>query len=375
MKFSSIVGHSELKRHLVNRAKEKRISHALLFLGQEGSGNLPMTVAFAQYLVCESPGEDDSCGKCSACIKMEKLVHPDVSFTYPVAPKEKISKPRSVDFIGQWREQFLSNPYLKYNEWMEGLALDNKQGIISVFESADIISRLNLKSVEAPYKIVILWLPERMNQEASNKLLKIIEEPPDDTLFFLACENQELLLSTIISRTQLVKVSRISDKEMLQVLTEKHNLDHTNARRIVHMADGDYNEACKLAENDGGETDLNQRFLIWMRSCLKLNMQSINELSQEFGSNSRETQKNFLLHAISIARECMLINYADRSLVRLEGKDLEDIQRFSPFVNEKNVHAFTDELNTAHFHLERNANSKMLFTNLSFTMYRLLNAK
>ena len=373
MKFSSVIGHSEVKNRLIHSAKERRVSHALLFLGPEGGGNLPMAIAFAQYLICEAPSETDSCGICAGCKKLEKLVHPDVSFSYPVAPKDKISKPRSIDFAPQWRKEVVDNPYLSYNEWMESLSLDNKQGIISVHESADIVSRLSLKSVEAPYKIVIIWLAERMNDEAANKLLKIIEEPPDDTLFFLVAENHERLLNTIISRTQLIKVSRVNENDMLQVLTEKHGLDKIIARRIVHRADGDYNEAQKMLENDEADTDLNQKFLLWMRNCHRLNIREINQLSQEFGGESRETQKNFLLHALSVTRECLLLNYGDRSLVRLEGKDLEDIKRFAPFVNEKNIDSFSEELNKAHFHLERNANSKLLFTNLSFSMHGLLN--
>jgi DNA polymerase-3 subunit delta' len=373
MKFSSIIGHEEVKGRLLQSAKDKRVSHALLFLGPEGSGNLPMAIAFAQYLVCERPLENDSCGECPACKKMEKLAHPDVSFSYPVAPKEKISKPKSVDFIIQWRQEILSNPYLNYNEWMENLELDNKQGLISVDESADIVSRLTLKSVESPYKIVIIWLPERMNTAAANKLLKILEEPPDLTLFFLVSENHELLLTTIISRTQLLKVNRISDEDMLNALVQKHLVEKQLARRVVHMADGNYNEALKMIQNDEEDTNLTQNFLLWMRSCLKLNVTGINQLSQEFGGESRESQKNFLRHAINITRECMLINYGDRSLIRLEGKDLEDINRFAPFINEKNIYSFNDELNKAHFHLERNANSKILFTDLSFSIYKLLN--
>ncbi len=375
MKFSVVIGHNEVKQRLILSAKEKRVSHALLFLGQEGSGNLPIAIAFAQYLICENRTATDSCGQCSSCKKMEKLAHPDVSYSYPVAPKEKISKPKSVDFISQWREAVIANPYLSYNEWMESLSLDNKQGIISVEESADILNRLSLKSVEAGYKIVIIWLPERMNASSANKLLKIIEEPPDDTLFFLVAENYELLLTTIVSRTQLIKIGRISDDDMLDALVEKHGVEKTAARRIVHRADGDYNEALKMIENDSGATDMNQKFLQWMRSCLKMNMQGINEMSQEFGSESREAQKNFLRHAMTIARECLLINYGDRSLVRLEGKDLEDIKRFAPFVHSGNIHAFSDELNKAHFHLERNANSKLLFMDLSFAVYELLKQK
>ncbi len=372
MKFSSVIGHSEIKHRLLHSAKEKRVSHALLFLGPEGCGNLSLAIAFAQYLECEQPTETDSCGICPGCKKMSKLAHPDVSYSYPVAPKDSIKKPRSVDFVTQWRECVLDNPYLNYNEWMESLSLDNKQGIISVEESADIVNRLTLKSVEAPFKIVIIWLAERLNASAANKLLKIIEEPPDNTLFFLVAENYEFLLTTIVSRTQLIKVGRISDADMLDTLVEKHSLDQSTARRIVHRADGDYNEALKMIKNDEGDADLNQKFLLWMRNCLKLNVTGITSLSQEFGGQSREAQKNFLKHALSITRECLLINYGDRSLIRLEGKDLEDIQRFAPFVNEGNISAFTEEINKAHFHLERNANSKLVFADLSFNIHQLL---
>ena len=375
MKFASVIGHGEVKSRLIQSALDSRVSHALLFLGPEGSGNLPMAIAFAQYLVCEKRTEFDSCGQCPGCKKMEKMAHPDVSYTYPVAPKEKISKPKSSDFITQWREGVIANPYLNYNDWMEGLELDNKQGIISVEESADILNRLSLKSVESMHKIVIIWLPERMNASSSNKLLKIIEEPPEDTLFFLVSENHELLLPTIISRTQLIKINRISDADMQEAIQKVHHLEAAAARRLVHRANGDYNETLKLIRNDEADADLNQKFLSWMRSCLKLNMTGIQEHSQEFGLSSRESQKNFLRHSLDIVRECLVINYGDRSLIRLEGKDLDDIQRFAPFVNQANVDGFADELNKAHFHLERNANSKLLFTDLSFSIYRLLNTK
>ena len=372
MNFAAVTGHSEVKQKLVQAADERRVSHALLFLGNEGSGNLPLAIAFAQYLVCENPANGDSCNECSGCKKMNKLVHPDVTFSYPVATKEKIKKPKSIDFITEWRDNVLDNPYLNYNDWMESLELDNKQGLISVEESGHILNRLSLKSVEAKYKIVIMWLPERLNGEAANKLLKIIEEPPDSTLFFLVSENYESLLPTIISRTQLVKVPRINDNDMYEALTGRLNVEKTFARRIVHRADGDFNEALKISQEDDAETDLNQRFLMWMRNCLKLNVLGIAQQSQEFGGESRESQKYFLKHALSVARECMLINYADRSLVRLDGKDLEDIQRFAPFVNANNIEEFAGELNKAHYHLERNANSKLLFTDLSFAMHRLL---
>ena len=375
MNFASVIGHRQVKHRLLTAARDKRVSHTLLFLGPEGSGNLPMAMAFAQYLVCEDPGENDSCGTCSACLKMNKMVHPDVTYTYPVAPKEKISKPKSVDFVAQWRQAVLENPYLSYNDWMLTLDLDNKQGLISVEESSDIINRLNLKAVEAPYRIVIIWLPEKLHTSAANKLLKILEEPPQDALFFLVAENYEDIMQTILSRTQLVKVGRISDEEMFGVLTDKHGLDKITARRMVHRADGSYNEALSLLGNNEAENDLSNRFLSWMRSCLKLNAKEITEMAGTFSSESREQQKIFLKHALDIARECLLINYADRSLIRLEGSDLESMQRFAPFVNINNAEDFIQELNTASFHIERNGNSKMVFTDLSFKMYHLLQVK
>lgn len=372
MKFTDVIGQQSVKQRLLQSAKEKRVSHALLFLGPEGSGNLPVAIAFAQYLVCENPGESDSCGTCPGCKKMNKLSHPDVTFTYPVASKEKITKPKSIDFFGQWVQEVTDNPYITYNQWMQALDLDNKQGLISTEESGDIIHRLALKSVEAPYKIVIIWLPENMNASSANRLLKIIEEPPDDTLFFLVAEDYEQLLPTIISRTQLIKVNKLTDEDIVQALVVNIGTDQHSAKRIAHLADGSYSAAMMLAESSDADTNLNQQFLNWMRSCLKLNVQSINQQSQQFGGESRETQKNFIAHALTVVRECLLINYGDRSLVRLEGKDLEDLQRFAPFVNAGNIETFTEELNKAHFHLERNANSKLLFTDLSFSLHRLL---
>ena len=372
MKFSDIIGQNAVKQRLLHSAKEKRVSHALLFLGPEGSGNLPIAIAFAQYLVCENPGDSDSCGICPGCKKMNKLSHPDVTFTYPVAPKEQIKKPKSIDYFEQWVQEVSSNHYITYNQWMQALDLDNKQGLISTEESGDIIRRLALKSVEAPYKIIIIWLPERMNAASANRLLKILEEPPEDTLFFLVTQDYEQLLPTIISRTQLVKVNKLSDEEIVNALVEIHGAESSMARRIAHLADGSFSEALILAESSDIETNLNQQFLSWMRSCLKLNVQSIIQQSQQFGGESRETQKNFIKHALTVIRECLLINYGDRSLVKLEGKDLDDLQRFAPFVNANNIESFSQELNKAHFHLERNGNSKLLFTDLSFSIHQLL---
>lgn len=375
MQFSEVIGQAEIKERLTRSVQENRVSHALLFLGGEGSGNLPMALAFAQYLVCENKNADDSCGKCPACLKMKKLVHPDITFSYPVTTREKIKNPKSIDFITEWRKAVLRNPYLNYNEWITELDSENKQGNISVDESADILRRLSLKSVEAPYKIVIIWLAEKMNVPAANKLLKIIEEPPDQTFFFLVSENYEQILPTILSRTQLVKLNKIGDADMAGALEKNHALTKESAIRIAHRSGGNYLEAMNLIHHHDEEQNENKKFLEWMRACLKMNLKSIQELTQELADTSREEQKLFLQNGLHILRECLMINYADKSMIRFEGEELESFRKFSPFVNAANSEQFIEEFNKAHFHLERNANFKILFADLSLKVNRLLHVK
>ena len=372
MKFAQVIGHNDVKKRLIHSAKENRVSHALLFLGPEGTGGLPMAVAFAQYLVCENPGDDDSCGTCSACIKMEKYVHPDVSFSFPVATKDKIKEPKSVDFIEQFRKAILAEPYLNYMSWMDAADIENKQGIISVHESADIMHRLNLKAVEAPYKIVIIWLPEKMNHPAANKLLKILEEPPEKTLFFLVSENYEELLSTVVSRTQLVKVSRISESDMLAELTTNHGVDKSTARHLHHKSNGSFSEALQLLDRAEERTVFQQDFILWMRACYQLNVKVINEFALKLNERSRDGQKEFLIDCLDNIRECLLINYANRSLVRIDGEELTTLARLAPLIHINNADEFVEEFNKATFHIDRNANFKILFSDLSFTVNRLL---
>jgi len=375
MQFSDVIGQEEVKERLIRSVKENRVSHALLFLGAEGSGSLPLSIAFAQFLVCENPGEDDSCGKCPACLKMKKLVHPDVTFSYPVTTREKVKNPKSVDFVTDWRKAVLHNPYLGYNEWISELDSENKQGNISVDESADILRRLNLKSVEAPYKIVIIWLAEKMNTAAANKLLKIIEEPPERTFFFLLSENYEQIIPTILSRTQLVKLKKISDEEMTKALIERHSVSKDSAHKIAHRAGGNYLEALYLMQHHDEDENENKQFLEWMRACLKMNLKAINDITLELAGTSREQQKLFLQNGLHILRECLVINYADRSMIRFEGEELESFKKFSPFVNAANSDRFVEEFNSAHFHLERNANFKILFADLSLKVNKLLQIK
>lgn len=375
MRFSEVIAHKSVKEKLTANAREGRVSHAQLFLGPEGAGNLALALAYAQFLVCEQREASDSCGHCPSCVKMSKLVHPDVSFSYPVAGKEKIKNPKSIDFVEEWRKAVIQNPYIGYAEWVEELDIENKQGLISVDEAADILRRLSLKAVEAPYRIVIIWCPEKMNVQSANKLLKIIEEPPVDTVFLLIASQYEQLLPTITSRTQLVKVNRLRDDELTSALVERNGLARDEAKKIAHRADGSYRQAQLILSDESPETDPAAQFLTWMRACLQLNIGALSKQMDEFAGQSRERQKGYLQFCLQVLRECVLLQYGDERMVRLEGKDLESLRKFSPFVHVGNVEAFSKTLNDAIFHLERNANAKILFMDSSFSIHRLLNQK
>ncbi|MBL0341038.1 MAG: hypothetical protein IPP71_09005 [Bacteroidetes bacterium] len=245
MKFTDVIGRQEVKARLVHSVHEGRISHAQLFAGTEGGSGLVLAFAYACFIHCENPTQTDSCGICASCIKHNKLVHPDLHFSYPVVTNSTIKdrSPKSTDYILQWREAFLHNPYMDINQWYNAMGVENKQGFMSVEESADILRKLSLKSFESKYKIQIIWLPEKMRVDASNKLLKIIEEPPDNTVFILVTEHREQLLPTILSRTQLVKTPAPSIQEMADAIGKLFNKEPKIARRIANLANGKINAA------------------------------------------------------------------------------------------------------------------------------------
>ncbi len=375
MQFADVIGHTELKTRLLTTASEGRVSHAQLFLGPEGSGALPMALAYAQYLVCSQPSAFDSCGTCSSCVKSAKLVHPDISYSFPVAPKEKLSQPKSVDFITQFRLAVQQQPYLNYHDWVQALEIENKQGLINIHEARNIIQRLSLKSVEGSFRVILLWYPEKMNVEAANCLLKILEEPEEKTVFLLVAENDESIPLTILSRTQLVKVNRLSDTDMFNGLSRLTDIDPKVARSVALRANGNYRLALHLLEEEDPDADDALLFLEWMRACLKLNVVKLQQMSEQMAAIGRERQKAFFEFSLSIVRECLMINYGDERLVRIEGKDKDNFIRFAPFIQQRNAEAFIRELNNAHYHVERNANFKILFMDLSFRIFHLLNAK
>ncbi len=371
MQFSQVLGHNAIKSALIENVQKGRVSHAQLFLGPEGSGNLALAIAYATYISCENKGNDDSCGTCSSCLKFAKLVHPDVMLVYPVATAKDVKEPKSADFVAEWRSAFLSNPYLNLFQWLEALGVENKQGVISVRESSEILRRLSLKSYESEYRIIIVWYPEKMNNAAANKLLKILEEPGEKTLFLLVAESQDQLLATILSRTQLVKVPALTDEDITQALIAK-SVMHEEARNLARIADGDYNEALRLLSMDSEGYELYSLFRKWMQVCYTARIKDLTEVVEEIAKQGRERQKSLLAYGLEIVRSCMLLNYGQQGLVRLAGDEFTFAKNFSPFINHTNAEEVMEEFNKAYGHVERNANPKILFFDLSLKLFVLI---
>lgn len=371
MLFSEIIGQQAAKERLLRSVSDGRISHAQLFLGPQGSGSLALAVAYAQYISCSNKQPADSCGACSSCIKYNKLIHPDLHFVYPVALSKDVRV--STDVAPKWRETFLDNPYITLFNWFESLDAENKQAVIGVEESGEILRKLSLTTYEAEYKIMVIWQAEKMNQSSANKLLKILEEPPDKTLFLLVCENEDQLLRTIVSRTQLIKIPKISEQDIINALVDQQNISREAAEKISHLADGNYADALLLLnENENAAQNL-ASFQKLMRASLKFNPQGVFAWIDEVNAAGRERQKNFINYALHIIRESMMLNYGDASLVKLGADEQDFVKKFAPFIHAGNIERFMEELNKAYYHMERNANARILFMDLAFKFNELLN--
>lgn len=370
MQFKSIIGQREIKNQLLKSVSENRVSHAQLFLGADGSGTLPLALAFAQYLNCENRQPEDSCGKCASCVKSEKLIHPDIHYSYPVVTT-KGSKPRSIDFAEEWRKAVVENKYMDVNDWLDFVEAENKQGNITVEECHDIIRKLSFKTYESPYKIMVMWMPEYL-REAGNVLLKLLEEPPANTLFILAAENQEQILSTILSRTQLVKIPKLHSEEIVGELVNNFSMEEKSARQIARMADGNFNEALRLMKN--AEDDNEQLLLQMFRSCAqkKTDIAAINKMVEHLSKIGRENQKSLFRYGLDLMREVLLLENLGTAHARLTENEI----RLAAFLNEqlnfKQKEEIINLFNISFYEVERNANPRILFFNLFIQLSRQL---
>ena len=367
MQFKEIIGQDLIKQRLINTVNEHRVSHAQLFLGPEGSGSLALAVAYAQFINCENRQANDSCGQCGSCRKYSKLIHPDLHFSYPFFAKHK--EDTAATFAVEWREAFLANPYLSLDFWRGKFDAENKQANINIAEAHAIIKKLGLKAFEAEYKVLIIWLPEYLDTQG-NALLKLIEEPPEKTLFMLVAENQDKILNTIISRTQLVKVHQL-DNDSVKAYLESHcSVPPPRAAEIAFLSNGNIQRALHLlAEDSTGYFDLLVR---WLRYCVTDQGTSLIKIcEEEISKLGRENQKSFLLYAINVMRQVILLKEQTSSLVHLTNEELDFVQKFERHYTlsqlEETICLFED----THFHVERNANPKILFLDLSLQLVLL----
>lgn len=370
MKFADVIGLDIIKDRLRKTVRESRISHAQLFIGPEGTGKLPMALAYAQYINCTDKQNNDACGVCPSCIKYEKLVHPDLHFIYPTATKKGLDKPTSKDFIKQWRELNIDhNAYINLQSWYEKIGIDRKQGYINSRDCNDIIKTLSYKSYEANYKVMILWMVERLHHAAAPKILKILEEPPEKTLFILISDHQDQIINTILSRTQIVKFPFIDKQELTDALMHE-GYDHSAVSEALKISRGSYLEAKNILSK-AGEIDINTSWFIkWMRLCFSREISNTIDFVAELSKQSRDNQKAFLKYALRMVRESMLLNNDTSEMVRLNKSESEFIagvgaKRFYPFITARNILPITDELEKSIFYIERNANPNILFLDLS----------
>jgi DNA polymerase-3 subunit delta' len=382
MRFSEIIGQQYLKSHLLKTASAGRIPHAQLFAGPEGSGALAAAIAYSQYILCGNHGDENEGGNDACNLKFSHLQHPDLHFIYPTVTTEDVkSRPKSLDFLTDWRQFVLENPYGGLFDWYQVLGVANKQGMIRVEDAQEVLKSLSLKSFEGGYKIVIVWMADKMNTEASNKLLKIIEEPPQKTVFILVTENEQDILETIRSRCQVLNFGRLSEPEIADALVSHENIDPRSAKKFAHQAQGNYSQALKLLQEDGQADPFEEWFVQWVRAAFRAkgNASAIADLiawSEKIAGLGRETQKKFLEYCTEMFRQTLLLNYQVTSLVYMEPKiDKFRLENFAPFVHGNNIGEIYKEISDAAYHIERNGNARIILTDLSIKLTRLIHKK
>lgn len=375
MKFSEVIGQSEAKNRLIQIVNENRIPHALLFCGPKGCGKMALAMAFSSYLLCKDHKDEDSCGMCSQCAMLGKWEHPDLHFTYPVirpAGESSAHKMISDDFSTEWHEMICKGVYFDMEQWLDYQKAGNQQAKIGVGESTDLLKKLSLKSSQGGYKISLIWLPENMNQECANALLKLLEEPPSKTVFILVSEEPERLLETIRSRTQRFDLKRIDDKEIEDGLIEKRGIDQPVALRIAHIANGSWMRALQELDYGNENKAFLDMFIILMRMAYVRNVKELAKWSESVSSFGREKQKRFLTYFLRMVRENFVYNFNKTEINYLTAEEEAFSRNFARFINEANIIPIADLINKAQRDIIQNANGKIVFFDLALNMIVLL---
>ena len=382
MLFSQIIGQQEVKDRFIRSVSEGRIPHAQLLSGPEGVGKLPLAIAYAQYICCEHRGAHDACGVCPSCLKYNKLAHPDLHFVFPIIKPAGKQSVVCDDFMGDFRKLVLEKTYFSVDEWYSRISGDAKQGMIYTNESEEIVRKLSMKTYEAEYKVMIVWLPEKLHESAANKLLKILEEPYEKTLFLLVSNAPDAIITTILSRTQRIQVPGLADAEIKQALLDRHGgLTEAEAADVARIAGGSYLRAEMLLE-DGNESWVNfDRFVTIMRLAWQVgnrkdhaSLKTLRKWADDMAASSvgRERQKKFLQYAQRMVRENFIYNLHQADLNYMTSYESDFSVRFSPFINERNVEQLVAELALAERHIEQNVNAKMVFFDLVLKIIMLL---
>ncbi len=381
MRFSEIPGQVEIKTKLIQAVQSGRIPHAQLFLGPEGCGNLALAIAYAQFINCKSKiyfqSENeipaDSCGLCPSCLKFEKYAHPDLHFIFPNNTNKQINKNNSsTNFQNEWREILReTQTYFSASQWYEKINLENKQGIINARDCEEIIRILSLKSYEAEFKIMIIWKVEKLFYAAAPKILKILEEPTDKTIFLLVSEDQDQILNTILSRSQLVKVPKLKDYVVVEYLKNRYSADGNQIQKVVNLANGNLVEAIRIYEQNEDETFNFITFRQWMRHCYSAKISEIDQFISKTTPIGREKLKGLTVYGLKTIRNILLYHYGQETL-KIDNEELDFIQKFSPFISIGKIDWFSCELESAYQQLERNANPSVLMMDISIKFSRWL---
>ncbi|MDX1461452.1 MAG: DNA polymerase III subunit delta' [Marinirhabdus sp.] len=381
MDFNDVIGQKHIKSHLKTTVAHGRIPHAQLFVGQNGTGPLPMALAYAAEVLCNGQEIDDTEKK--KCLdRVKKVAHPDLHFVLPVNTNDSVKKHAvSSLFLDEWRKFVDEQPYGSLFQWLQQLGIENKQGMIKVDEAADLLKNLSLKSHDGGYKVAIIWMADRMNTECANKILKLVEEPPSKTVLILITEDQEQILGTIRSRCQELQFPKLSEHDIANALVQKRGISESVAVTTAQRASGDFQRALLLLEDEGDMQQFEQWFVSWVRTAFKAkgNKKAIHSLldwSDDLAREGRETQKKFLHYCIDVFRQALLKNYKADALMVFQSMDGNfALEKFAPFVHQNNIFEITQALEDAMYHIERNGNAKIIFTDMSIQLTRLIHRK
>ena len=365
--FKDIIGQRTVIEQLRRSVDENRLAHALLITGPRGNGKLAIAIALANYLLCHKGG-GDSCGECPTCAKLKKYIHSDLHFVFPVKNRKSGEKPVSDDYITEWRELLSKGAYFGYDDWLAKLDIDNQQPMIYERESNEILHKLSMQSREGGWKVVIMWLPEKMKEEGSNKLLKIIEEPPKDTLFLLVSEEPDKIIPTILSRTQRVEVPRIAQVDIENALQRIYGLGCDEAKAIASQSAGNWEKAEEMLSLSEEKSRYLELFMQLMRVAYARNIREMKAWSEQVAALGRERQKRLLEYCQRMIRENFIMNFKSNEMLYMSQDERNFSVRFSPFVNERNIYGIMEELSEAQRHIEQNVNAKMVFFDMSLRM-------